>query len=550
MTVTLDTLDDLEQAQFDAAYQLITSMVGERHPTYDLKRGPVHDLIVYLSAELAGVNTQNADRLRRSLTLQGAESDPTLVDSDTLGNLASNYGIVPLEAASSTGTAAVVVSVSAVLVIPRGFTFTDPAGRSYEAAATFTARTTSGDVISTTDRLLTLQGDGNYAFTITLNDSDTGTAGNIPRLTALTPSATLANFERSYASSSFTGGRDDETATALLLRARTSWTSRSASSRAGVEAVLRSVSGYETMPGVSVVGFGDAEQKRNHAVFPVTMPGRCDAWVRTGGLWDTVSLTKTATLVGTVGSTGIWQFTILRDDAPGFYEIEKIALPANIDLDTNGYTITLETRGYDVSAGSGDALTYLPDITSATEAGYSRYSTATVRFNDTDTSLSGLTVGVSTKSYSVLVRTPAGIEELQDAISDSDARSFGDVLVRGAVPCTVSVSITISTQAGATAPTSAGAKAYVADTINGTGFFGSLTSATLLGGLTTLLPSGSYVSSLSMSGSLRRPDGTTVSLASTGTALTPTTDTANLISSKTVCFFCREDDVTVTLSSV
>jgi hypothetical protein len=73
--------------------------------------------------------------------------------------------------------------------------------------------------------------------------------------------------------------------------------------------------------------------------------------------------------------------------------------------------------------------------------------------------------------------------------------------------------------------------------------------AALAGSCDGILPAGSAVTAVAMTGRLRRPDGTNVSLSGTS-SLTITTDTANLVSSKTVCFFCKSSDVSVTFTSL
>ncbi len=556
MSLFLQSLSDVSQATFDAAVQLATQMVAERHPDVDLRRGPFYDLVLYIASELAAVNQDNLDRLRRSSSLQAVNADPTLVDDSTLDYLASNYGVVRTTGTEASGAVVIVLSSLTSVIVPAGQVFTDPSGQSFVSTDAFTARTSSGDVVAPTDKLLVAVGDGTYSFTITVTAAAVGAAYNDVRGMTLTPNATLSTvFVRAYVAADFTGGSDAETNASLAARIATSWTCRSTGSRSGLENLLRSVSGYADMLAVSVTGYGDAEQLRNHSIFPVSLPGRVDAWVKssTTGAYSVVSLTKTATYQGP-GMTGtLWKFSLGRDEAPGLYELEKIQTAANIESPISGYGVTVDARGYDISTGDTDGLTFLPDVISATEAAYSRYSTAQITFNDTDTPTGSLVVNVSTKTYAVLVRLAPGLDVLQDAVCARSSRSLsGDCLLRGAVPVFTSVTLNIGLPTGTSLSDDQGQAVVsaVVDAVNGTSFVGALSSAAVLSALQTVLPTGSAVTSFSLSGRMRRPDGTDVTLGPSSSSLTPTTDTANYVSARTVGFFCRANDVTLTSSSL
>ena len=550
MGLTVTSIDELDQATFDANLQLVKSMLQAAYPTADFKRGAVHDLVLVLSSAMAAVNQDNIDRIRRSNSLREITADPTLADADTVARLMSNYRITPSSGTSATGTVAIVLTSLVTVTIPLGQTFTDGAGRTYKTLSAFTGRTSSVNVVATTDRLISAVGNGTFVFTVSVTDTAVGTAGNLPRLAALTATPTISGLSSTYVATDFTGGTDAETNAQLLARQQSSWTSRSLANRTGVDGLIRAQTGFANILASSVTGFGDAEQRRNHSILPVTLPGRIDVWVRTQALWQSVKLTKTATLISTAGGQGKWQFTITRDDAPGFYEIEKILLPAN-DNNTAlaGYTINQETRGYDISVGTTDSTIFLPDITAATEAAYSRYETSTVQFTDTDTSISGLTVNVSTKAYSVFVRVLPGVTALQDALSNSNNRSLaGDALVRAPVPCFVTAAVTITQSSGTAALVTGPLKQAAADAINNIGFTGKAAVAVATAAIQALLPAGNTITTSTLAGRVHRADNTDINLSATSTTLDVCTDAANLVTANTVGFFCRASDVTITVA--
>ena len=550
MGLTVTSIDELDQATFDANLQLVKSMLQAAYPTADFKRGAVHDLVLVLSSAMAAVNQDNIDRIRRSNSLREITADPTLADADTVARLMSNYRITPSSGTSATGTVAIVLTSLVTVTIPLGQTFTDGAGRTYKTLSAFTGRTSSVNVVATTDRLISAVGNGTFVFTVSVTDTAVGTAGNLPRLAALTATPTISGLSSRYVATDFTGGTDAETNAQLLARQQSSWTSRSLANRTGVDGLIRAQTGFANILASSVTGFGDAEQRRNHSILPVTLPGRIDVWVRTQALWQSVKLTKTATLISTAGGQGKWQFTITRDDAPGFYEIEKILLPAN-DNNTAlaGYTINQETRGYDISVGTTDSTIFLPDITAATEAAYSRYETSTVQFTDTDTSISGLTVNVSTKAYSVFVRVLPCVTALQDALSNSNNRSLaGDALVRAPVPCFVTAAVTITQSSGTAALVTGPLKQAAADAINNIGFTGKAAVAVATAAIQALLPAGNTITTSTLAGRVHRADNTDINLSATSTTLDVGTDAANLVTANTVGFFCRASDVTITVA--
>lgn len=558
MPLSIQDLSTLAQTDYDAARQLVLDWVNETYPGADLPGGPLDSLVLQPSAVLEAANQKNIDRVRLASSLQAIDADATLADAAdeaVIDRLLSNYRITRLAAAAATGQVTLLFSVLTPVVVPSGTVFTDAAGHNFTANSAYTGRVASGDVVSTSDRLLVAVGDGTYSMTIDVTASATGPASNIARATVVTTTATIPNLTKALAAADFTGGRTQESNTAMVARMRSSWAGRTAATRTGIDGLFRLQTGFEGIIGTSVVGYGDAEQRRNHSVLPLSMPGRVDVYVRTQGPWQSVQKTKTALLVGTAmsGTRGVWQITLTRDDAP-IYTVDKVVLPKDqYNAAAAGYAISSTTRGYDITAGaagSAAGLVFLPDITSATEAAFSRYQTIVLTLVDVDSSIAGLTVGVSTAPYVVFYKSMPGIATLQDAIAARSVRStMGDCLVKAPVPCFVAIAVNVAHNLGATAVTTTTVKDAVAAAVNALGFVGTLPFSTIISAAQGVLPAGSTVSSVTASGTIYRPDGTTTAVSGS-TGLTPTTDNAGMISPRTICFYTSATDVTVVVSDV
>jgi hypothetical protein len=253
-------------------------------------------------------------------------------------------------------------------------------------------------------------------------------------------------------------------------------------------------------------------------------------------------------LLSKVGAVGTWQFSVTRDEAPGYYEIEKIQLTTS-DATAAGYSVLTETRSYSLT--EDDDHEFIPDITSATEAVYTNFQTSTVTFTDTVTDATSLTTGVSTKSYNVVVRHMPLVLELQAYLTQRSVRpTMSDICVKAAVPCFLSISLTANIKAGITAPSTASMQQAVSDAINGLGFAGSLSASFLSNLMHTLIPTGLVsVTSIDMLGRVRKPSGSE-SIVRSSTLLTIPDAPADMTTGRTVALLCQPSDVAITVTTV
>jgi hypothetical protein len=119
----------------------------------------------------------------------------------------------------------------------------------------------------------------------------------------------------------------------------------------------------------------------------------------------------------------------------------------------------------------------------------------------------------------------------------------GDVLVKAAVPCFVQAAIILEQQTTTTVDTDAIAAA-IAQCIGQTRFTGILYASALSQAVASLLPTGTHVHSITMTGDLYLPDQTIETL-SDATALTIPDLPTVFTTGDTVAFFAKPEDITV-----
>lgn len=552
MAIVVSDLSTLDTTDVQTQLETIRGMLESLEPDIDLNRGVLHDLLLYLSAVLATANQTNVDLVRQSNSLAAIEEDPTLADDDVLDRLASNYRTTRKEGSQATGSAVVVLTASVPTVVPFGTVFTSN-GVTFTTPSVFVGRTNEDDVITDTDKLIQTSPSGIISFTISLTAEEIGDNGNISMGAQLTPDTTLTNVSSVYAAATFGGGTDEETNTELSARLLAGTSAKCLSSRSSIDGMIRAEEDFENILQTSVLGFGDQEQIRYHSILPVAFGGRMDLYVRTTELWEESVVVKTATLQSKVGPVGTWALTLTRDDAPGFYQVTKVCQEGEGAIE-DGYAAIL-TAGFSVTVNTGEdataSTTFIPDLDTADEARFSRYSTATVTFTDTDTDASGLTNGVSTRDYDVVVRKMPLILEIQDFVAGRDVRNpASDCLVKAPVPVFLTVDITINVLRNSTEPDEDDVKQTIMDYVNGTGFTGTITAAAVSGQVHNVLPTNSYVDDITLTGSLLNPDGTTTAVGPSSGTLSIVEDAEAMISSRTVCFFCAAEDITVTLETI
>jgi len=552
MAITVQSLDDIPQDTIDSAFDFAAQLLEEKHPNLENKRGVVGQLVTGLDAILSGASNENVELLRRSMSLQALNENPNEADDDTVDALISNYLLTRRAAQQATGEITIELSQLLAVTIAVGAIF-EADGQQFAADESYNARTAAENVIEDTDRLITQIAADRWTFAISATAVDAGSASMLKKDTAMVPLTAPPSFVKAYASTDFVDGVDAQTNQNLVDALAGGVAAKAWSNRDNVPAMIRNAdaSVYATVTdafpdivAMSLVGHSDPEMVRDqHWLFPVSGGGRCDLYMRSQGLPQSLTLTKTATLIDITAGGGIWQFSITRDEAPGFYEIEKILVEGD-PTDNTGYGVTEDIRGLDLT---GDD--YIPDLDTVLEGTYSRYQAATIRFLDEDTDTSALTVNSSTQDYTVTASTMPLVKAVQEFAGERNVIwPAGDVVVKAAVPCFLSLNIQVQRlRTDATVDTAA-IKAALASYVNATGFVTKLYAAELSHIVEPLLPANTSVGVVDMHGRIRRPDGTE-RFVRDDTILTVVDEPAYFTTGRTVVFLLETGDIAIEVSN-
>jgi len=534
--ITAKTVTDTEDT--------LVQMLQTTYPNINFNKGSViRDLLIRPAAILSAMNAENIDRLRRSMSLAEVDVDPTIADTDTVDNILSNFQLVRLNGTQSTGRVTIVVDNNIATVIISGTKFTSPSGDVFITESAFTGVTTAGAVLAATDRLLRARSDGKYTFTIEVT-AETAGAVVVSKDARFTLNPQPPRFFDAFAEDDFTVGQDVETNAQLVDRLKTGLTSKVASGRSHIDALIKDA--FPTVLDVSVTGLSDSEMVRDkHNIFGVSTGGMADVYVRTAALPTRLTLTKDATLVDAAAQT--WRLNFANTEVPGFYRVESIILASEVGSQTGSLTVSADTRALNLVPAS--SAEFIPAITDVVEGVYSSFQTADVVFTDPQTDTTGLTPGVDKVSYAVTVSYMPSIDSVQALLSNRSNRApQSDYLVRAPIPCFVGVEIRIDKHPLDSAVDTAAIAAAVTESVNSLTFEqGKLSAAELVSVVNALLPSRSKVGlPIHLWGSLRQPDGVSVLLSSTKELIAPATSTLS-ISTRTCAFYLRVEDVDVSV---
>jgi len=532
MTIQVTHWDEVTQADFDLAFAQQVQIVNEKHPELDTRRGAIHDISLTLQAVLAAALRISQQRFMDSSSLLAISENPELADPDTVARLFSRFLVTPRPGAQATGLITVVVSQPTPLVLPAGTVFTAES-QSYTTDYSVAARANVSDILSPTDKLLEPQVDGTYAFTFNVTAVVPGSAGIIRQKTVTTPEKPIANFVTAYAAQDFTGGQDADTTTTMLSRLQGGIAAKTWSNSANLAALVKSHPLF-TSAQVSVVGAGDPEMLRDkHSVFPVAFGNRVDVWVRQPGGAPTATIVKAATYTGPGVNGPLWRIPLTRDELPGAYVILSVLRSGR----ANSATVVPTQFVREYAPSNSD-----PDITSALEAGYSRYQSGYLVFTDAFEAGETLAVG-ATVNYAVTGSLTPDLPALQTFLDSAELRPVaGDVVVRGAVPCFLSVDLRFDTAISDTVR--ANIQTAVAKSVNSLGFSGTVYASSIAALVLPLIPAGVNLRRIRLTGVLFRPDGT-YTVSRDRELLQIPDEPGRMVSSKTAAFYLDPSSVAV-----
>lgn len=545
MALEITSFDELDPAKVESMIATMSQLMAEKHPEVELTRGVFHDLVLYFNGLLNAAVRENIDRVLQSNSLLKITENPALADTTVVDNVLSNFNITRTSGSQATGAATVVFRLPVRTTINAAVRFT--AGTTttpFAPATSFVILPPGTTTTAENERAMVDVGDGTYAVTITMIAGAAGIAGNIRRGEDLVPNAGLNNVITVYAAADFIGGKDPETNADYLGRLKSGLAAKTVGGRESYVASILNQPEFANTLALSVLGFGDQEQQRDqHSIVPMSGGGKVDIYAQTNAYAQDREHLLTATYVGPGVVGTIWQLVLGRDVAPGFYEIVRIARPK--DTTSTGYAVTQDTRNADLTE-----LDFVPDVLYAKESVYTRYQTAVIRFEDTNTlPISTLAAGTSKKLYSVTTRSMPFVQEIQDFVSSRDNRPRGaDVLVKAAVPCFTKISFEVRKLAAAADPDISSIKQAVVDTIAKVGFSGQLHASLISSAAHKYLSAGQALGPVDMFGRIRQPNGANIYVRD-NTILKIPYKPDQLVTGRTTAFLTSLDDVAVTVAT-
>jgi hypothetical protein len=543
MPVELNSLDDIAPERIETMFNTLTQLMQERHPEIELTRGVFHDLVLYFVSALNALMQENVDRVLQSNSLQKISQNPALADDEIVDQVLSNYNLTRDAGKAATGLATVILAFNTSTVMSTSTTLR-PASSAilFRPTAPFRILPVGSTAVNDDEVVMTAVGDGTYAATITVQATTIGTAGNINRGTELQPDFTPNNITAIYTAVDFVDGRDPATNVEYISRLASGIAAKTIGGRQNYAALIRNEPEFQSIPHISILGYGDVEQKRDqHGLFPISGGGKVDIYVQTHNYAQVRQNFVEATYVGPGTLGGIWRINLDREVVPAFYEITRIVKAADAaGNNVTGYQVVTEVRGLNF-----DSLDFIPSIKYLYEGAYTRYQTATIQFEDTDTSIVNLVPNTSKALYAISTTSMPLVGPIQDFVAARDRRAkTADLLVRAAIPCFTKIAFQIRQDYSDTQPDLAAIRKAVSDKIATVGFSGQLHASHIAATVQQLLSGRQALGPIDMFGRIRKPDGQNIYLRD-NTLLEVPHNPAELITGRTVVFLTRPEDVSV-----
>jgi hypothetical protein len=566
MPIEISSLTQLNPEKVQAMVATLSQLMAERHPEVELTRGVFHDLVLYFDGLLNAAIQENIDRVQQSKSLLKITENPELADADLVDQVLSNFNLTRDNGTPATGALTIIFNSDTRTEISSAVRFAaEDAGVVFVPTNSFVvfSAASADKATETNQRKMIPVGDGTFAATITVIALSVGSAGNIKRGVNLTPNSVINNVAAAYAATDFIEGSDAATNSQYLQRLASGLAAKTIGSRQSYEAALTTQSAFSNIKNLSILGCGDAEQQRDqHTLFPVSGGGKIDIYAQTNMYAQEKEHMLTATyvepylpptnssgdcaeraLVGGTTTGTVWQVSINREAAPGFYEVVSVVDPT-VAQPVN-YSVLLDTRHVDFSE-----LDFVPDIMYIPESAYTRYQTAVIRFVNTDIQPNPtLVAGQTKKLYGVTTVGMPLIAELQDYLTGRETRPRAtDILVKAPVPCFTKISFEIRKPAAEAAPNLEAIKKSISTAIGAIGFSGQLHASVITNVVHRYLSGRQAVGSVDMFGRIRRPDGTTARIRD-NTILQIPDDVARLVTGRTTAFLTRPEDISISVVS-
>lgn len=490
-------LEDITQADFDAAADVVSSGIKAYNRKLDVRAGTVlRDLLVDPEAAIESVTSGQIAEARKASSLkllQEAQEGGEEIDQEDVNAILANFNITPSGGRRAKGVVKVVVADGTVAhSVPAGFVFRTIDGLEFASDNAVNAIPDSFPSSSyASDRVRLYEGAAGWFFLVPVTAVEYGAAGNIGQGTSLVPDTSMSMFVMSEAYKAFDGGSDAQSVASVMESIPSGLSIRGFVNKTAVEGMLRAEfdSGNFPVVAVSSVGYGNAAQIRDrHNLFGVAVGGRVDVYVRN----FSDLFTMTAVLVGKAvpdssssgGEDGRYVIDVPPGVFPGACWIKSVSDPYR-----DGY-------GEDVLSSFVFDASRTADV-SGTWHDFDRSNAPVEAFNsvwqgfrialkevtpnlNTDDSSSGNDGWSAEREFKVTAWCLPQAAELQAYVDREDVRSVStDVVVRCPIVCSVSVNAVVRYDPKKPMD-EAGAMYAIRSYINGRGFVGRLTRSEIV----------------------------------------------------------------------
>jgi len=508
----------------------LTTFISQTFAAADTAPGSViSELVIKLAASLQNTQYNLITDLSQSKSISQVLGSSVDTYSSAIDLIASNYNTNRSSGKYSTGQLRITVTSNGDYTIPGTVRFIQPAlGLTYKLTNTYRVTPSKNP----TRGELTLRNNGNeYYFILPVVAEEVGMQYQVSSGAsfALIHPSTIAYFVKAEAYGNFSTGLPVDTDKAVVKKIKKTLGSRRLESPAGITNRLSEQ--FDTFQALSVCGANDIELTRaKENIFGISTFGKADVYVRT----SVGPELKTEELFATKIAADLWELKLDSDYCAGFYRVVSI-LPVIPDMSLSG-ALHITNTVFNYRQFSAQRNNEIPSLL---DARFTKYQTATVKFNYTeDLSLPPTAIGDSSL-FNVTVSYQPHIAEIQDLLlSDSERFACADYLVKAVLPCFVSLQIDLVRKKSSDTYDSLKLNNLKQDIFNyiNTIPFGEDLYASKIVDLCHNYDIATVNLPITLDGNIFCNDGTTIALTSSD-SLTIPTNIAKGISKKTTLFF-------------
>ncbi|MDO4568789.1 MAG: baseplate J/gp47 family protein [Planctomycetia bacterium] len=492
--IEVNSFDQIDVSTVTEYQQLLTQLIQEKYPGIDISRGVLHDLVLYLHAVLAARTSTELSRYKSAQSLLSISQDPTLAEESVADKVFSNYNITRKSATYSRGRVLLEFSenVSVLLPVNTRFYYNDETYITSSSVVIYSTNSGASDTLSQISHDVF----GYYADVVA---EVPGASSFIAKGTEFTTDSSFDNLIRITAAEDFTIGSDTESNAHVMQRLADGMATPCWGNRANIAALL--LQNFPEMVDISVIGFGDAEMQRDKlTVFPISVGGRADIYVKTTPSVTALTVTEPATFLTMDKGLARWQLSTKA--LPGSYRVTDVRL---------------EDKSCEIVKHTVTGIPHTAD------------SKILVEF------LSDSLVDDVNKDCLVTIVGQSDIDKVQAVLEDRALMPVtNDALVRAAWPAFVDVVVTITSKAG----NEAAIRNTITNHINNTGFAGVITSVELARALGDVLTNDQQLYTLRLSSEVWGPDNLVYQASGCELAEAPN-DPMRGVTSRTTVFYAR-----------